>query len=52
MAAAEACDEACLVVMVPQGECRQLQSGDPPFHTCMQERILLSRQGEAPISAD
>ncbi len=35
MVAAEGCDEACLVVMVPQGERRQLQSGDPPFRTCM-----------------
>ena len=47
MAPTERCDEACRVVMVQQGEGRQVQACDPAFGAGLQERALLCRKGES-----
>ena len=44
MAATERRDEGLWIITTLQGECGELQSGDPAFGTCMQERTLLCRK--------
>ena len=47
MTAAERRDEACRVIMIEQGKCRQVQAGDPAFGARLQQPTLLGRQRQA-----
>jgi hypothetical protein len=44
MAATERRDEGHRIITTLQGECGKLQSNDPTFCTCLQERTLVHRK--------